>query len=136
MTPSDNSFTILPHNLALLHSTLLHSYPVPLRLNCGLVTVNANAIFDMSMFMYQYITSIKVYTVIDGNCFTFNSILVNLLTPSSNSKTLIHITHTNKHTHTHTQTKTHTHTHTHTHKDMYTSTYKQTWMHPHMNVKL
>ena len=31
MTPSDNSFTISPHNLALLHSTLLHSYPVPLR---------------------------------------------------------------------------------------------------------
>ena len=30
MTPSDNSFTISPHNLALLHSTLLHSYPVPL----------------------------------------------------------------------------------------------------------
>ena len=25
-TPSDNSFTISPHNLALLHSTLLHSY--------------------------------------------------------------------------------------------------------------
>ena len=32
MTPSDNSFTISPHNLALLHSTLLHSYPVPLRM--------------------------------------------------------------------------------------------------------
>ena len=30
MTPSDNSFTISPHNLALLHSILLHSYPVPL----------------------------------------------------------------------------------------------------------
>ena len=30
MTPSDNYFTISPHNLALLHSTLLHSYPVPL----------------------------------------------------------------------------------------------------------
>ena len=30
MTPSDNSFTNSPHNLALLHSTLLHSYPVPL----------------------------------------------------------------------------------------------------------
>ena len=30
MTPSDNSVTISPHNLALLHSTLLHSYPVPL----------------------------------------------------------------------------------------------------------
>ena len=32
MTPSDNSLTISPHtcNLALLHSTLLHSYPVPL----------------------------------------------------------------------------------------------------------
>ena len=30
MTPSDNSFTSLRHNLALLHSTLLHSYPVPL----------------------------------------------------------------------------------------------------------
>ena len=30
VTPSDNSFTISPHNLALLHSTLLHSYPVPL----------------------------------------------------------------------------------------------------------
>ena len=30
MTPSHNSFTISPHNLALLHSTLLHSYPVPL----------------------------------------------------------------------------------------------------------
>ena len=29
LTPSDNSFTISPHNLALLHSTLLHSYPVP-----------------------------------------------------------------------------------------------------------
>ena len=28
VTPSDNSFTISPHNLALLHSTLLHSYPV------------------------------------------------------------------------------------------------------------
>ena len=31
MTPSDNSFTISPHNLALLHYTLLHSYPVPLK---------------------------------------------------------------------------------------------------------
>ena len=31
--PSDNSFTISPHNLARLHSTLLHSYPVPLRRN-------------------------------------------------------------------------------------------------------
>ena len=30
MTPSDNYLTISPHNLALLHSTLLHSYPVPL----------------------------------------------------------------------------------------------------------
>ena len=30
MTPSDNSFTISPYNLALLHSTLIHSYPVPL----------------------------------------------------------------------------------------------------------
>ena len=30
MTPSDNYFTISPHNLALLNSTLLHSYPVPL----------------------------------------------------------------------------------------------------------
>ena len=32
MTPSDNYFTISPHtcNLALLWSTLLHSYPVPL----------------------------------------------------------------------------------------------------------
>ena len=30
MTPSNNSFTISAHNLALLHSTLLHSYPVPL----------------------------------------------------------------------------------------------------------
>ena len=34
MTPSDNSFTISPHNLALLHSTLLHSYPVPLSTLC------------------------------------------------------------------------------------------------------
>ena len=33
MTPSDNSFTISPHNLALLHSTRLHSYPVPLMHN-------------------------------------------------------------------------------------------------------
>ena len=32
VTPSDNSFTISPHNLALLHSTLLHSYPVPLKM--------------------------------------------------------------------------------------------------------
>ena len=31
VTSSDNSFTISPHNLALLHSTLLHSNPVPLR---------------------------------------------------------------------------------------------------------
>ena len=31
VTPSDNSFTISPHNLAFLHSTLLHSSPVPLR---------------------------------------------------------------------------------------------------------
>ena len=30
VTPSHNYFTISPHNLALLHSTLLHSYPVPL----------------------------------------------------------------------------------------------------------
>ena len=36
MTPSDNSFTISPHNLALLHSTLLHSYPVPLNGGVGL----------------------------------------------------------------------------------------------------
>ena len=28
VTPSYNSFTISPHNLALLHSTLLHSYSV------------------------------------------------------------------------------------------------------------
>ena len=26
VTPSDNSFIISPHNLALLHSTLLHTY--------------------------------------------------------------------------------------------------------------
>ena len=32
VTPSDNSFTISPHNSALLHSTLLHSYPVHLTL--------------------------------------------------------------------------------------------------------
>ena len=32
VTPSDNYFTISTHNLALLHSTLLHSYPVPLML--------------------------------------------------------------------------------------------------------
>ena len=38
MTPSDNSFTISPHNLALLHSTLLHSYPVPLK--DGAATLN------------------------------------------------------------------------------------------------
>ena len=31
VTPSDNSLTISPHNLTLLHSTLLHSYPVPLK---------------------------------------------------------------------------------------------------------
>ena len=30
VTPSDSSFTISPHNLVLLHSILLHSYPVPL----------------------------------------------------------------------------------------------------------
>ena len=36
VTPSDNSFTISPHNLARLHSTLLHSYPVPLKLPHGL----------------------------------------------------------------------------------------------------
>ena len=35
VTPSDNSFTISPHNLALSHSTLLHSYPVPLKWVCA-----------------------------------------------------------------------------------------------------
>ena len=35
MTPSDNSFSISPHNLALSHSTLLHSYPVPLKWVCA-----------------------------------------------------------------------------------------------------
>ena len=37
VTPSHNSFTISPHNLALLHSTLLHSYPVPLSLSMRIV---------------------------------------------------------------------------------------------------
>ena len=39
VTPSHNYFIISPHNLALLHSTLLHSYPVPLRriLSDGLI---------------------------------------------------------------------------------------------------
>ena len=31
VTPSNNSLTISLHNLALLHSALLHSYPVPLK---------------------------------------------------------------------------------------------------------
>ena len=30
MTPSDNYLTISSHNLELLHSAILHSYPVPL----------------------------------------------------------------------------------------------------------
>ena len=42
VTPSDNYFTILPHNLALLHSTLLHSYSVPLRRNCLQIVDNLN----------------------------------------------------------------------------------------------
>ena len=33
LTSSDNSFTISPHNSALLHSIFLHSYPVPLTAN-------------------------------------------------------------------------------------------------------
>ena len=57
MTPSDNYFTISPHNLALLHSTLLHSYPVPLNDSAVTLTYKGNSTGFQSCWLdcYHYI---------------------------------------------------------------------------------
>ena len=70
VTPSHNSFTISPHNLALLHSTLLHSYlallhstllhsyPVPLSLTQSFF----NNQFPLAVYLSMEPIHLKIIT--------------------------------------------------------------------------
>ena len=89
MTPSDNYFTISPHNLAPLRSTLLHSYPVHLTFPLRSCTVSGKfsfAIFGGRSGIFISCVQISKHLVFTNKSVSFKFCNTTLLSCSLNLK--------------------------------------------------